>query len=401
MGGKMTMKPTPHSKPRRAKGDGGLYRQAGSRFWYTKIYYTVGNATCQTTGCESETEAKKVLRERMGELDRGKTIAESSDVTIDDLLETYLRNCKRNGKKTYAHDELHWRLHLKPFFTGKLAGSLTNKILRDYRDARLEEDENEPVEGTTINREFSTLRVCLDSDERFEGRLKFPYLPENNTRLGFLENHEIKPFLAACRAEGEWFYSLVVIALEYAWRKSEVVNLRLETNVDFASGLINLRWTKSGKPRTVPMTKFGRQILEKCCAGKVAGDWVFTRPDGDHVADFRDAWDRATEVIKHPTLIFHDLRRTGACRMVEMGIPERSVMKIAGWTSVKMLHRYLEARTDKDKNEAVELMNLKRDLALAESNRELLAKQPKQTLEQTSVSDSIGYTDVDVQDSSA
>lgn len=105
------------------------------------------------------------------------------------------------------------------------------------------------------------------------------------------------------------------------------------------------------------MTDHVRGIMERLCAGKADGDWVFTRPDGDHAVDFRKNWDRAIEFIKHPELIFHDLRRTGACRMIEMGIPERTVMLIAGWETETMLRRYLKARGVRDKSDAIAIMN--------------------------------------------
>jgi len=112
------------------------------------------------------------------------------------------------------------------------------------------------------------------------------------------------------------------------------------------------------------MTDFIREVLTECSAGKVDGDWVFTRTlkngKQEHVVDFRDNWDRAVKAINHPDLIFHELRRTGACNMVEDGILERTVMEIAGWETLTVLHRYLKARGTRDQSDAIATMNLKR-----------------------------------------
>ena len=75
--------------------------------------------------------------------------------------------------------------------------------------------------------------------------------------------------------------------------------------------------------------------------------------------DFRDAWVRAVKVIKHPDLIFHDLRRSGARRMLRDGIPENTVMIIGGWNTLTMLYRY-NIISERDTDAAVTMMNLKR-----------------------------------------
>jgi integrase len=70
--------------------------------------------------------------------------------------------------------------------------------------------------------------------------------------------------------------------------------------------------TKNGEGREVSMTKSVYELLAGCVSGKGADDYVFTRPDGNAVRDFRELWRNACVAADIPNLLFHDLRRTAA-----------------------------------------------------------------------------------------
>jgi hypothetical protein len=45
-------------------------------------------------------------------------------------------------------------------------------------------------------------------------------------------------------------------------------------------------------------------------------------------------------MIGQPTLLVHDLRRSGARALIRAGVPEDTVMKMGGWRTRNMLTRY-------------------------------------------------------------
>ncbi len=340
-----------------AAGVGTVYQRDDSECWQWQFTFNGKRyrGSCETT---NKRLAMDRLRNRVTEICNGTYVAPNQQKTVDELVEVKLRDDKANGSKSYNTTEGRWRLHLKPFFTGIMAVHVTEALLKEYRDHRLDQDEEGEVSPTTVNREFALLRNSFNQDPRLRGKLKFPMLPEAASRQGFLEDHEYPEFSKACAAEGIWMSGITELGYEYAWRKSEVKNLKV-AQVSFETNRISLPDTKNGEPRRVAMTDFIKGILEKCCAGKGKEDWVFTRPSGEHVVDFRDAWDRVAKVIKHPDLIFHDLRRSGARRMLRDGIPEKTVMIIGGWKTLTMLYRY-NIISERDTDAAVTTMNLKR-----------------------------------------
>ena len=88
------------------------------------------------------------------------------------------------------------------------------------------------------------------------------------------------------------------------------------------------------------MTDKMHQLLGALIGGKEPDDYVFTRPNGKPVRDFRDRWAKACEAAGVPNLLFHDLRRTAARRLRNSGLSEQMIMRIGGWKTTSVFHRY-------------------------------------------------------------
>src|SRR5262249_18510999 len=153
----------------------------------------------------------------------------------------------------------------------------------------------------------------------------------------------------------------------------EVLSLRWSVNIDFENRLIV--WpgsvTKNGEPKVFPFTDRLEKILREqraivtawekklghiipfvfpryCCPNQYQGRamvYFDKRKQKECAAKyFYDQWDKALEAAKLPRKIPHDLRRTAAIRRDAAGISENSNMKLGGWKTPAMLHRYLEAK---------------------------------------------------------
>jgi integrase len=66
----------------------------------------------------------------------------------------------------------------------------------------------------------------------------------------------------------------------------------------------------------------------------------FTKP----MRSWRTAWKNLTEKAKLPGLRFHDLRHHCITKLAEAGVPDQTLMSIAGHVSREMLEHYSHIR---------------------------------------------------------
>jgi len=158
-------------------------------------------------------------------------------------------------------------------------------------------------------------------------------------RQGFLEDAQYQRFLESCPEI--WFQALVEAGCTYGWRIGELLKLRVN-QIDLENQVIRLHpgTTKNKEGREVTMTQAIHDLFESCIEGKAPEDYLFTRPNGMRVRDFRDAWDKARIAAGVPALLFHDLRRTAARNFRRAGIAEGVIMKIGGWKTRSVFERY-------------------------------------------------------------
>jgi integrase len=116
--------------------------------------------------------------------------------------------------------------------------------------------------------------------------------------------------------------------------------------VDRRGREIRLPDSKNDQPRTLPLMGDLAAIVERRWADRVVGDrlipWVFHHPNGRPVAPttLRKWWRAAREGAGHPTLLFHDLRRSAVRNLIRAGVTEPVAMSISGHRSPSVFRRY-------------------------------------------------------------
>lgn len=160
-----------------------------------------------------------------------------------------------------------------------------------------------------------------------------------NVRKGFLKDDQYQRLAQECGGIGLWLRTVFEIYYTYGWRKNEPLETLKVRLVDFAHRTITIEDSKNGEGRTVKMTQKVFDLIKACCEGKEDDDYVFTRPGGKPVKDFRQSWEKAT-AAGVPGLKVHDLRRTGARNLRRAGVDRDLIMKIGGWKTDSVFRRY-------------------------------------------------------------
>ena len=326
------------------RGTGSIYKR-GQIFWIK--YYRDGQCYRETSGSAKESEARKLLKRRLGEIYAGRFIGPDADkVTIRELAEDFENDYRINGRKSMDRAQRAVQQLLK-VFGGCRAHDVSTDLIRKYISTRLEEK----AANATINRELAALKRMYTlglQAERICRRPHIPMLQENNVRHGFFEYTE---FLALRAALPDYLKPVVTFAYYTGCRKQEILSLRWN-HVDLEAKTIRLDpgATKNGESRVIAFDGELLEVLKTQWQGRKVAEvlgrsptllcpFVFHR-EGSAIGDFRDSWATACKNAMLSGKLFHDFRRTAVRNMIRAGVPERVAMKVSGHRTRSVFDRY-------------------------------------------------------------
>lgn len=287
------------------------------------------------------------------EIERGVFIdrTEAEKNTLGDLFRRYLAEVSTQKK---GHDTERYRLESlqrDPIARIKVA-ALSGKVMAEWRDKRLKE-----VSGSTTNRDLNLISHVINVARKEWGmHIENPISmirrpPENKARKRRLAVGEEEKLLAeleeSTRSErgtfeaggthNPWIRPLVILALETAMRRGEVLSLRW-SDVFLADCFVRLHDTKNGESRDVPLSTRAHAVL----AGlprHISGQ-VFPIT-GEAV---KKAFTRAVSRAGLGDLHFHDLRHEATSRIAEKLDNVLELSAVTGHKTLAMLKRYYHPR---------------------------------------------------------
>ena len=308
-------------------------------------YYRNGKAYRESSGSAKESDAKRLLRLREGDIARGVPITPKvGRMKFDELADDVVNDYLINGRRSLKQLEIRFRLHLLPFFGGKRAAAITTSDIRKFIAKRQEAG----ASNATVNRELESLKRAFNLGIQAGKLISKPYVPklkENNVRTGFFEPAQ---FNAVRGHLPEYLKPYVTFAYITGWRKSEISSLKwYQVNFDTGRVILDPGTTKNDEGRVFPFTQELRGLLvqqkeetEKLQRQKdMLIPWVFHRK-GKKVGDFRKSWETACKKAGVPGRIPHDFRRTAVRNLVRAGVPERVAMQMTGHKTRSVFERY-------------------------------------------------------------
>lgn len=347
-------------KQPRERGTGHMYEHRG--VWYVQVRDR-GSRERKSTGLrgrEGYLVAKRMLKEKLGEIAAGKFRPGADRVRVRDLRALVLADYNLNGRRS-AKRVAQCYSHLEEYFGSTSARDIPRRMSA-YINSRREEG----AANATIRNEVRALargfRLAV-RDELLVDRPVFPVVRATNVRTGFVDDRIMAKILAALPS---YMAALAEFCYRTAWRRGEAAGL-LWSDVDFSAGEIRLPGsrTKSGEPATFPFSADERlaalmeeQKRQTEAWGRERGQlvahvfWRAAKGGAVPVGDCRKSWTTAIKAAGVPGLLLHDLRRSRARLWSQRGVPDRVGMALGHWATRSIYDRY-RIVSDTDMREAL------------------------------------------------
>src|SRR6266498_1330686 len=266
------------------RGLGRIFKR-GSVYWIA--YYHRGKEYRESSESESESQARKLLKKRLGEMGSGKLIGPVEErVTFEEMTEDLLRDYQVNKRKAVKIIEYPIKHLRKSFALDKALDLTTDRI-----NAHIARRQQEGAKNATINRELAALKRMFSLAVQAGKVSSKPYIPtleENNARQGFLDHGS---FLALKESLSEHLKDPVTFLYYSGWRVSEMRALEWR-DVDLAGKVIRLRpeISKNKEGRLLPIKGALLELIERAHATRRLDCNAVFHNDGALIGDFRKAW---------------------------------------------------------------------------------------------------------------
>jgi integrase len=345
---------------RRPKGDGGLFKRAGCRFWYAQ-YVQDGKKVRVSTRETSKMAALGALRRLMGDAERGLApLPQARKLRYADLRQGLLDDYRRKKNRSLTTDAngdetIHALYALDEFFGygPKNPGPRVSEIRPKTSSDFIRKRQDQGVGDAIINRSLACLRrmlriACYD-DEVIQKVPKVHFLSEPAARKGFVEIPKFNDLLALLPTH---LKPLILFLYYCGVRGGEAKQIEWP-QVDLDRRLIRLEeeQTKGDEARYAPLPSELVMLLRAIepKTGKVFDD-----------TNLRVEWQKAcaacglgTRTLMQPKdengypwyryegLSIHDLRRSAVRNLVTIaGVPEKTAMRISGHKTRAVFDRY-------------------------------------------------------------
>ena len=308
-----------------------------------------GRERRESLGTTSRTVAEQRLREWLNRLD-AQAWGDKPRRTYSEAMESFIDgHLPRLRPTTRARYMVSARL-LHPHFNGRYLDEITSARLAEFETARRKQGAGSPTirrdllclssmfTHCQVDREWCDINPVSPflSMQRRRGRLK-----ENPPRTRYLSAAEEAALLVAADYE---LAGQMAFAIDTGLRKSELWSLTWpQIQGGYKEVWIPAEKAKGGRERRVPLlprsAQYSAQLPRHLRRG-AEPDWVFRKANGERYGERRKAFLSTLQDAGINDLIWHDLRRTCGCRLLQdHGLEIEKVRDWLGHKSVTVTER--------------------------------------------------------------
>jgi len=241
---------------------------------------------------------------------------------------------------------------MKIFFSVELGlKQITPFMVEDYKQNR-----KARAKGATVNHELSCLRHMLNLAIN-EGLLlnnpvrKVRFFTEESNKIKRLKPEEQESLINAASGITR---AAIIVALNTWRRRTELFSIKWD-QIDFSTASIDVKRTKSGKPRTIPMNRLAENTLRELYRARKNDEYVFwNNKEGKPIQDLKKSFKTACRNGKIGKLRFHDLRHNFATSLDENGVDIVTVSELMGHSDINLTAKRYSHPSSEHKKRAVD-----------------------------------------------
>lgn len=277
--------------------------------------------------------------------------------TVKEAVDAFVKRHVKKKNRSWKTIERSFALHVVPVLGERPLPSVTPTDIHELLDRLM--DSGQPY---AANRVLAHVRKffhwCVERQWISEPPTRNIKSPgEEQARDRVMDNNEIKSLWSACDVVGWPFGPSFKLLMLTGQRRNEVAGMKW-ADIDFDKNVWSLpkEATKAKRQHDVPLTPMVIEILQDVPRN---GEYVFSTTGKTPISGFSKAKPRYDKIIAEdvgqiPPWRIHDIRRTVASGMAEIGIAPHVIEKvlnhstgqISGVAAVYNRHTYLREKTD-------------------------------------------------------
>jgi integrase len=322
-----------------------VYKRGAKGVWYMNIVVN-GVRIAKSTGKSTKKEAKQVeALERQRIIDEAIATPQqrASRMLLSEVVkELYDVRWKYNkdSKNSLARAE-----KVVEIVGDKPIGDVNQETVRKLI-LHLQGRKNKPA---TVNRTLEVLKTMLKYKKMEWDYIKLAKVPKGRIRVVTTEEEQqvVELFRETTHTSRRYFYpdmgDLVICLVDTGCRLGEILKLKYK-DINFEHNLISIWINKGGIPRSIPMTKRVRNILEARRA--IDGVQPFHLTNDMCVTAWQ--WVRKQMGLEHDKeFVLHALRHTCASRMLAKGVDLVTIKEFLGHADIQTTMRYAHMAPNK------------------------------------------------------